>query len=174
MRASVKRSAVGPQARSRKSGQTQIDWENGILGVPRPWATARGLDVDDEQLLAEAFRRTGTSLGVAVDATWAARLGDSVPDWPEFPDSSAALAVLAEYDRLIIVCDVHRAGFAAINRRLHGDFAAIITAEDVALTSRRTTTSSRSSSPRWASWPMRSRQRSALVEWSEHQADDCV
>jgi 2-haloacid dehalogenase len=133
---------------------TLIDWETGILGVLRPWATECGLDIDDEQLLlvyadhesgtefehpsslyptilAEAFRRTGRSLGTAVDETWAARLGDSVPDWPSFSDSSAALAVLAKQYRLIIVSNVHRAGFAASNVRLRGDFAAIITAEDV-------------------------------------------
>ena len=133
---------------------TLIDWETGILGVLRPWAIERGLDVDDEQLLlayadhesaaerehplslypsilAEAFRRTGRSLGVAVDETWARRLGDSVPDWPAFPDSSAALAALARYYRVIIVSNVHRAGFAASNLRLQCDFAAVITAEDV-------------------------------------------
>jgi putative hydrolase of the HAD superfamily len=81
--------------------------------------------------LAAAFRRTGRTLGVAVDETWAARLGDSVPDWPAFSDSSAALAALAEHYRLIIVSNVHRAGFAASNERLRGAFAAIITAEDV-------------------------------------------
>jgi len=133
---------------------TLIDWETGILAVLRPWATERGLEVDDEQLLlaygdhesavererpsalypvilAEAFRRTGQSFGVAVDEMWAARLGESVPDWPAFPDSSAALAALALHYRLIIVSNVHRAGFAGSNAHLHGDFAAVITAEDV-------------------------------------------
>jgi 2-haloacid dehalogenase len=133
---------------------TLIDWETGILAVVRPWATESGLEVDDEQLLrdfashestvqreqpaslypvilAEAFRRTGSSLGVAVDDAWAERLGGSVPDWPAFPDSSAALAALADHYRLIIVSNVHRAGFAASNEQLRGDFAAIITAEDV-------------------------------------------
>ncbi|HEY4611308.1 MAG TPA: hypothetical protein VIH06_18980 [Ilumatobacteraceae bacterium] len=133
---------------------TLIDWETGILGVLRPWATEQGLVLDDEQLLlayadheaatereqplalyptilAEAFRRTGRSLGVAVDETWAARLGDSVPDWPAFSDSSTALVALAEHYRLIIVSNVHGAGFAASNLSLRGDFAAIITAEDV-------------------------------------------
>ena len=133
---------------------TLIDWEAGMLSVFGPWAAERGLDVNDDQLLAvfaehesaterenptwlypailaEAFRRTGRSLGVAVDETWAGRLGDSVPDWPAFPDSRAALAALAQRYRLIIVSNVHRAGFAASNLRLHGDFAAIITAEDV-------------------------------------------
>jgi putative hydrolase of the HAD superfamily len=54
-----------------------------------------------------------------------------VGDWPAFPDSPEALARLAEHYKLIILSNVHRAGFAASNERLHGDFAAIITAEDV-------------------------------------------
>jgi 2-haloacid dehalogenase len=133
---------------------TLIDWEAGILGVLGAWTTELGLDIDDDRLLAtfaehesaterehplwlypailaEAFRRAGRSLGVAVDETWAGRLGDSVPDWPAFSDSSAALAAFAEHYRLIIVSNVHRAGFDASNIRLQGDFAAIITAEDV-------------------------------------------
>ena len=62
---------------------------------------------------------------------WARRLGDSVPDWPAFPDSADALARLREHYQLIILSNVHRAGFAGSNRQLRGDFAAIITAEDV-------------------------------------------
>ena len=55
----------------------------------------------------------------------------SVPDWPAFPDSADALARLRNHYRLIILSNVHRDGFAGSNRRLQGDFAAIITAEDV-------------------------------------------
>ena len=33
---------------------TLIDWETGILGVLRPWATERGLGLDDEQLLLDS------------------------------------------------------------------------------------------------------------------------
>jgi putative hydrolase of the HAD superfamily len=133
---------------------TLIDWETGIAAVLRPWARSVGLDLDDEQLLAAyadheaaverdqptarypevlaaAFRRTGEALGRPVDDAWARRLGDSVPDWPAFPDSAAALASLAAHYRLIIVSNVHRDGFAASNRQLRGRFAAVITAEDV-------------------------------------------
>lgn len=133
---------------------TLIDWETGISAVLGPWAREKGLDLDDEALLATyagheaaveretpaapypdvlaaAFRRTGTTLGVRVTDEWARRLGDSVPDWPAFPDSAEALARLAEHYRLIILSNVHRDGFAASNKRLRGDFAAIITAEDV-------------------------------------------
>ena len=133
---------------------TLIDWEAGIAAVLAPWAREQGLDLSDEQLLlayadneaaaeretptalypevlAAAFRRTGAGLGHAVSDAWAQRLGRSVPDWPAFPDSADALARLARHYRLIILSNVHRAGFAGSNQRLHGDFAAIITAEDV-------------------------------------------
>jgi 2-haloacid dehalogenase len=133
---------------------TLIDWETGIAAVLSPWARAEGLSLTDEELLvayspheaaveaetpfrlypdvlAEAFRRTGSALGREVSAEWAARLGASVPDWPAFPDSADALARLASRYQLIILSNVHRAGFAGSNLRLRGDFAAIITAEDV-------------------------------------------
>jgi 2-haloacid dehalogenase len=133
---------------------TLIDWETGILAVLRPWAESVGLDVDDDQLLsayagsetaverddptarypdilAESFRRAGQALGQPVEKTWAARLANSVPDWPAFPDSADAIASLGRHYQLIILSNVHRDGFAASNRRLNGDFAAVITAEDV-------------------------------------------
>jgi putative hydrolase of the HAD superfamily len=133
---------------------TLIDWETGIAAVLAPWAREHGLELAREELLlayggnegavqretpsalypdvlATAFRRTGEALGAPVSDEWAARLGGSVGEWPAFPDSPDALARLARHYRLIIVSNVHRAGFAASNERLHGDFAAIITAEDV-------------------------------------------
>ena len=133
---------------------TLIDWETGIASVLAPWARDQGLDVADEELLlayadheaaveqetpgsrypdvlAESFRRTGDDLGRPVSDEWAQRLGGSVPDWPAFPDSADALARLARRYQLIIVSNVHRDGFAGSNQHLHGDFAAIITAEDV-------------------------------------------
>ena len=133
---------------------TLIDWEAGIAAVLRPWAFEQGLDLDDEELLlayagneadveretptalypdvlAAAFRRTGDKLGKPVSGQWAQLLGRSVPDWPAFPDSADALARLAQRYQLIILSNVHRDGFAGSNQRLHGDFAAIITAEDV-------------------------------------------
>ena len=133
---------------------TLIDWEAGLLGVLGPWARERGVELSDEELLlayadneaavergspttpypgvlAEALRLTGKKLGVPVSDAWADRIGGSVPDWPAFPDSAGALARLGRRYKLIILSNVHRAGFAASNERLAGDFAAIITAEDV-------------------------------------------
>jgi 2-haloalkanoic acid dehalogenase type II len=133
---------------------TLIDWEAGIAAVLVPWARETGLDLDAERLLAAyggneaeverdhpsapypevlatAFRRTGETLGRPVDDAWAWRLGSSVPDWPAFPDSAAALASLATHYALLIVSNVDRAGFAGSNRHLGGRFTAVITAEDV-------------------------------------------
>jgi 2-haloacid dehalogenase len=133
---------------------TLIDWEAGLASVLVPWAREQGLDLTAEDLLlayarneeaveratpaalypdvlAAAFRRTGDGLGQPVNDEWARRLGNSVPDWPAFPDSAAALARLARHYQLIILSNVHRAGFAGSNEKLRGDFAAVITAEDV-------------------------------------------
>lgn len=133
---------------------TLIDWETGIAAVLVPWAKEAGLDLTDEELLvayaeneaqvmrdtpdalypavlAEAFRRGGDKLGRPVSDAWAQRLGDSVPDWPTFDDSAAALASLARDDKLIILSNVHRAGFAGSSKRLGVEFDRIITAEDV-------------------------------------------
>ena len=133
---------------------TLIDWEAGIAAVLRPWAAEVGLDASEEQLLlayadneatverdqpsalypevlAAAFMRLGDGLRRPVSDVWATRLGSSVPDWPAFADSAEALQRLARRYQLIIVSNVHRAGFAGSNVHLRGDFAAVITAEDV-------------------------------------------
>jgi putative hydrolase of the HAD superfamily len=133
---------------------TLIDWEAGIATVLAPWAREQGLDLSDEELLlaysekeaaveqqtpaplypdvlAACFRGAGEKLATPVSDAWAQRLADSVPDWPAFPDSADALARLRRHYQLIIVSNVHRAGFAGSNNHLRGDFTAIITAEDV-------------------------------------------
>jgi 2-haloacid dehalogenase len=133
---------------------TLIDWEAGIAAVLSPWAREQGLDLGEEELLlayadneasveretptalypevlATAFQRTGEGLGHPVNEEWAHRLGRSVPDWPAFPDSTEALVRLAMRYQLIILSNVDRDGFAGSNLHLHGDFAAVITAEDV-------------------------------------------
>jgi 2-haloacid dehalogenase len=133
---------------------TLIDWEAGLLAVLGPWARARGLDLADEQLLtayaqaeaaaeaahpAEAYpeilarglRALGENLGAEVTGDDAAKLARSVPDWPAFPDSPAALAALAGRFQLIILSNVDRASFAGSSARLGVAFTSIITAQDV-------------------------------------------
>src|SRR6476619_7243401 len=117
---------TAPKALSFDCYGTLIDWEAGIAAVLAPWAREQGLDRSDEELLlayadneaaveretptalypeviAAAFRRTGDKLGRSVSDDWATRLGNSVSDWPVFPDSADALARLATHYHLIIV-----------------------------------------------------------------------
>ena len=131
---------------------TLIDWETGIVEALRPWATRHG--IDDEALLAahaahetvvetehpamrypdvlaETLRRIADQFGVEASPEERAAFGASVPDWPAFPDSAAALAALHERYQLVILSNVDRASFAASARRLGVEFDLVITAEDV-------------------------------------------
>jgi 2-haloalkanoic acid dehalogenase type II len=133
---------------------TLIDWEAGIAAVLRPWADAHGLRISDEQLLAaysthearaeadhptdrypqilaRAMSGLGAELGVSVSDDEAGSLAVSVPDWPAFGDSAAALQRLSRHYALIILSNVDRAGFAASNARLGVTFTSILTAEDI-------------------------------------------
>jgi 2-haloacid dehalogenase len=133
---------------------TLIDWEAGIAAVLGPWARSRGLGLDDEALLttfaghasreeaehpqtlypdilARSMTALGQELGAEVTAEDARRLARSVPDWPAFDDSAAALASLAKDFKLIILSNVDRESFAGSNRRLGVTFDSILTAQDI-------------------------------------------
>ena len=133
---------------------TLIDWETGIANALRPWASRNGLGLDDEALIAahgryethvqdempgalyptvlgETLRRVGAELGAPVTDDDAAAYGESVKDWPAFPDTAAALSRLATRFKLIILSNIDRASFASSQPRLGVNFDAIITAEDV-------------------------------------------
>jgi 2-haloacid dehalogenase len=133
---------------------TLIDWETGIANALRPWARRNGIELGDQALiaahgrheshvqndmpgalypiiLAETLRRVGTALDAEVTNSDAAAYGQSVKDWPAFPDSAAALKRLSQRFKLIIVSNIDRASFAASNQLLGVTFDAIVTAEDV-------------------------------------------
>jgi 2-haloacid dehalogenase len=133
---------------------TLIDWESGLLAVLRPWALHRELTLDDEALLAayagyeerteaehprtpypEVLRRSmtalGRDLGAEVTAEDADMLAMSVPNWPAFPDSAAALADLAQQYKLIILSNVDRTSFAGSSQRLGVAFDSVLTAQDI-------------------------------------------
>ena len=133
---------------------TLIDWETGIANELRPWAVGNGLDLDDQALIAahgryethvqdempsaiypdilgETLRRVGAELGAPVTEADAAAYGDSVKDWPEFPDTAEALQRLSTKFKLIIASNIDNASFAASKPRLGVEFDAIVTAEDV-------------------------------------------
>jgi 2-haloalkanoic acid dehalogenase type II len=133
---------------------TMIDWETGILATLRPWAERHGLVLTDDALLvefsriepkleaerpaapypdilADAFRAIGAAFGRDVDDDEAGVFGQSVKDWPAFPDSATALAYLKGHYKLAILSNIDRASFAHSNRKLGVEFDLIVTAEDV-------------------------------------------
>ena len=133
---------------------TLIDWEAGIGAVLAPWAARNGITLSTDalleryataeareehespstlypEILAAAMRNVGASLGAPASAEDCERLARSVPDWPAFPDSAAALARLATRYKLIILSNVDRESFAGSNARLQVRFDAIVTAQDV-------------------------------------------
>jgi 2-haloalkanoic acid dehalogenase type II len=133
---------------------TLIDWESGILAALRPLLQKLGGRVDDEAALA-AFARHESALETAqpglnyrkilagcyrgLAREWSAAItdaeaetfGNSVPDWPAFADSAAALAYLKQHYKLVILSNVDRASFAESNKKLGVAFDAICTAEDI-------------------------------------------
>jgi 2-haloacid dehalogenase len=145
---------TGYEALSFDCYGTLIDWEAGMSAVLGPWARRHDPSITDEdvleafarhesavqaeapttlypEVLRESFRRTGRTLGHEVTDADADALGTSVPDWPTFPDSAAALRRLKQHYRLIILSNVDRASFAGSNRRLDVAFDEILTAEDI-------------------------------------------
>jgi len=133
---------------------TLIDWESGLLAVLRPWALHRELELDDEALLTayagyeeraeseyprtpypEILRKSmvslGRDLGAEVTAEDADLLAMSVPNWPAFPDSAAALADLARQYKLIILSNVDRSSFAGSSQKLGVTFDSVLTAQDI-------------------------------------------
>jgi 2-haloacid dehalogenase len=133
---------------------TLIDWESGIWAALQPLlgegAAAVGRDRALEAfaqfesaqqaetpalvypaLLARVHRQLATHWGRATTPEMDARFGASVPDWPAFADSPAALSDLKQHFKLVILSNVDRAGFAASNRRLKVEFDAVYTAEDI-------------------------------------------
>jgi 2-haloacid dehalogenase len=132
---------------------TLIDWEAGILAALRPWAAARRVTADDEELLAafaqaESRREVadptapyprilagvledlGERFGADVSREEAEAFAGSVKDWPAFPDSPEGLAYLQRHYKLVIVSNVDRASFRHSNSRLGVTFDAVVTADD--------------------------------------------
>ncbi len=134
---------------------TLIDWETGIWDALQPLIVASGEDHLPRDVLLAMYGRYEHDLQQSapganyaqvlarVHASMAAELGvrgredldeafaDSLPLWPAFADSADALRFLKKHFRLVILSNVHRAGFAASNRKLGVEFDAIYTAEDI-------------------------------------------
>jgi 2-haloacid dehalogenase len=132
---------------------TLIDWETGILRALRTALGAHARDVPDEDLLAAFARheaaaesgpylpyrailaRTAREVAAELDATIdddaASAFGDSVGDWPPFPDSADALRTLQARFRLGVITNCDDDLFARSNKRLGVDFDWVVTAQQV-------------------------------------------
>ncbi|MEL6964910.1 MAG: haloacid dehalogenase type II [Pseudomonadota bacterium] len=82
-------------------------------------------------LLAVVYRRLAEEW--ALPATWdeCQTYGQSVKNWPAFPDSADALRYLKQHYKLVILSNVDNESFAHSNRKLGVTFDAVYTAEDI-------------------------------------------
>ena len=133
---------------------TLIDWETGILDALRPLVARLRQPLNSDQILAaharheaaqQAFTPTRLYRDIlaivykrlaeewGIPAAWEECLayGNSIGDWPAFPDSAEALAYLKRFYKLAILSNVDNASFALSNRRLGVVFDAIYSAEDI-------------------------------------------
>ncbi len=129
---------------------TLIDWETGIIHALQPVLDAHGFDWSDADIL-EAFaryetvsqrpyarypevlrrvlRRIGEEHGFQPSEEELEAFAGSVPDWPAFADSAAALQVLKHHIRLGVITNCDDALFAQSNEKLGVDFDIIVTAQ---------------------------------------------
>ncbi len=132
---------------------TLIDWEAGILAAMRPVLARRDVAPSDDELLEvyagfEAAAEAGPYLtyreilgrclhqvaaryGIEPDEAEVAAFSDSVGDWPAFPDSSAALALLGTRFRLGVITNCDDDLFARSAARLRTTFDWVVTARSV-------------------------------------------
>lgn len=128
---------------------TLIDWWHGIATSADLLWPGRGADVLDgynrhepavqaEQpglryraVLAEALRRAASDLGLPLSDDDATVLGTTIPYWPVFPDTRAALAQLRDAGwHLALLTNCDRDIIAETQRRLQVPVDVVITAED--------------------------------------------
>ena len=131
---------------------TLIDWETGLTNALQPLARRSGKSPDElldaygpiehqleeehpglrySELLEKVYERLAGDLGVAVDDVEAQAFGQSVGDWPAFPDSAEALRFLKQHYQLIILSNVDRQSFSRSNERLGVEFDQVLTAEEI-------------------------------------------
>ena len=133
---------------------TLIDWETGIWGALQPLLQANdhkvsrdsalsvyaGIESTQEretpglvyrELLAVVHQKLATAWGIASSPALDTAFGQSVADWPAFPDTAEALQYLKQHYKLVILSNVDRQSFAGSNKRLGVTFDAVCTAEDV-------------------------------------------
>ncbi|PWY66491.1 2-haloalkanoic acid dehalogenase [Aspergillus sclerotioniger CBS 115572] len=136
---------------------TLVDWEGGILAAFQPTLDKTNAQFSREHLLTvyhklerEQQEKTPdmpySQLLATIHPMWAERLGlaaptaaeslefgESVGNWPAFPDTVDALKRLSQHYKLVVLSNVDRTSFAKTNAgSLQGfPFDLIITAQDI-------------------------------------------
>ena len=133
---------------------TLIDWETGILNALEPLRAKLPQSIPDEaaletfarhesaqeaetptmiysELLATVHRRLAQEWRLEAPESEHRAFGQSVGEWPAFPDSTSALRYLKQHYKLVILSNVDRASFSLSNRCLGIEFDAVYTAQDI-------------------------------------------
>src|SRR5262245_11557403 len=130
---------------------TLIDWETGILAAVRPVLMAHGAGATDEDIIREyaalerrieagpymkyrevlrtVMRGLGERFGFMPTSAECDVFAASVVDWPEFPDTAAALKSLQSRVKVAIVSNVDEDLFAGTKQHLGIEPDHVITAE---------------------------------------------
>jgi len=131
---------------------TLIDWEPTILATLGRWIKAKKVAMDDAALLdsfdrarahyqalsparsyprvlRSAFAYIADALDLDIDPKERARFGNSVGDWPPYPDSVTALARLRERFVLGAVTNMDNDSFEKSHALLGNCFEVVVTAE---------------------------------------------
>ena len=133
---------------------TLVDWETGISTAVSEVLDRRGIHKSRAEILAlfadveprvqdspeyleyrRVLRRVmemiGSELGFQCAESELDCLADTLPDWPVFPDTVAALNVLKTGYRLAIISNVDDDLFAGTAETLNVDFDVVVTSEQV-------------------------------------------
>src|SRR5438093_5253441 len=133
---------------------TLIDWDRGIVDAFADAVAAHGGNLDERraletyervepiveaegyrsyrEVLTESVRRVARELGWALPESRAGFLAESLPSWPPFPDTNAALQRLAGAGyRLAILSNVDDDLLAGTRKHLSVDVEFVVTAQQV-------------------------------------------
>ncbi len=130
---------------------TLIDWETGIKAALDPILRGHNINLEGDQLLEEfggfeakleagqyityrevlagVLQNFGQQYGFRPSPEELEQFSNSVGNWPAFPDSASALAILKKYFKLVIISNIDDDLFALSNRLLGVKFDWIITAQ---------------------------------------------
>lgn len=133
---------------------TLIDWETGMVNGLAPLTSRLNGSITRDQileaharhessqqkwtpgmlyrdLLAVVYKRLAEEWGLSYTVEECEAYGNSVKDWPAFPDTAEALRYLKQHYKLVILSNVDNRSFAASNEKLGVAFDAIYTAQDI-------------------------------------------